>query len=153
VALVIKNAQRTFNADAFMRALASAGLPIASVTWAGFQRVGEHNYEPFATATRVVGYSSEKGEDIAAKGDLRFLTSRDLTPADDQALEALITGHDPAVKSPSQVESDVDDADLAFLAEGLKDWPRVDQAVALEKVARLLVRRFQTVTVSTLRPR
>ena len=121
MALIKKIHVKDFNPDKLREELEAAGGGfVQSTVWAGFDSVSDRLYTPMQ-ARRAVGSSSVNGVqtiDYADPGELRFVTPRDITPAEDDGLETILVAHNAATLSQAQIEADADeDVFDALIAE------------------------------------
>jgi hypothetical protein len=134
MAVVIIVKSKNFNPDRLREELETAGLValLTGISWAGFERATPRSYVP-AAARRIVGRYVSNGVttiDEADPGELRFSTTRDLSPAEATTLSGAVDAHDAARLSAEQGRQDQDETDLdallateraAFLTN-LQDW-------------------------------
>jgi hypothetical protein len=104
---------KDFNDDKLQEDLVS--LPIQGITWVGFIRSGERLHTPFPEASRVVGRSSADGDDIALRGELRFISPEPLTAPQNTSLDAILAAHNSATLTAEQVRQNQDNTDLDAL--------------------------------------
>ena len=144
MALIVKTVLKPLNADQLMAELAA--LPIAGVTWAGFDKVDDRRYGPMAAA-REIGHSVSNGvrvSDTANPGELRITTSRDLTAPETTSLDSILAAHNAATLSAEQQRQDQDTTDLSQLLSDFSAWDGMNNAqrnAALKRVLRLMLRK------------
>lgn len=169
MAALVKIVGKDFNPDRLREDLEGAGFAglLTGQGWAGFARISRRRYTPNA-GPRIVGRTVINGavsEDTAQPGELRFQSSRDLTPAEDAALDAALAAHDANMLSAEQVREDQDETDLTALLQTdratyiahLQNWSGYGNAqkfAAAEdmfrivgKILRLLLRRERGATI------
>jgi hypothetical protein len=144
---VVKIALKNFNGSKFHEEITATGLPVVSLTWAGFEKVtgSVRLYQPKA-ARSLVGVMVSNGvrtEDFADPGELRFATSRALTALESTALDAAITAHVSSVLTAEQTRENQDEADWTQFIADFGTWDAMNTAqrmAFLKRAMRVLLR-------------
>lgn len=121
-----------------------AGLPVLNLSWAGFNRLDDLRRTPFPEESRIVGYSSGSGNDVALRGEIRFNISQALTPAEDTNLNGILAAHNATQLTLEQQRQVQDGNDLDQIRTGFQNWDALTntQKFAVLKLAiRCLLRR------------
>lgn len=136
--LLVKIANKNINPGRLVEEI--AGLPIPTISWAGFTTLGDRLAAPF-DARRQVGTLSDGTPDFADPGELRLFASRVLTVLEEADLDAILLAHVAAVQSAEQVRQDQDDADLVQLRSDYDALSPLQKAGTQGRMLRLLLRR------------
>jgi hypothetical protein len=113
MAVTVKISVKDFNSNKLQEELAA--LPLTGISWAGFIRLDDRRHTPFPEASRVVGRSSSTGDDVALRGELRFISSSSLTAPQNASLDSILSSHNSATLSAEQVREDQDESDMEAL--------------------------------------
>jgi hypothetical protein len=98
---------------------------------------------PFPESSRVVGRSSSSGDDVAARGELRFLSPDALTAPQNTSLDSVLAAHNSATLTAEQQRQDQDDADMESLLAS-------DRAVYLNHIQTWDAKREVAPTIETV---
>lgn len=108
----IRTVTKDINRDLLRRDLTNSALPFERLDLAGFVRKNRFEGTP-APGPRVIVEDKVAGtQDIAQPGDIRFVFTTALTPAEDTALDTALTNHTSTDRTTEQTRSAQDKADL-----------------------------------------
>ncbi len=118
----LRNVTKDINRDLLRRDLTASALPFESLDLAGFVRKNRFEGTPAAGPRVIVDDKVNNIQDIAQAGDIRFVFTTALTPAEDTALDTALTNHISTDRTTAQTRRSQDAADLDTLETNFPNY-------------------------------
>lgn len=153
MARTIKVANKNINLPLLREELDAAPFPPRGFLMAGFEGVGDGQYEPNATREAIGSRTDpEGGPDIvimADPGELYVKTATMLTGGQNNRLDNVLAAHDATQQTAEQGRDLTDTADFNVLLNALQNWNTLTNAqkdMAQRRALRLLLREVKSGT-------
>ena len=117
---VTKFAVKNLNLPLLLEQIVTAGLTQRGLLLAGFLNTASDQYTPLAARTEI-GRSGNVS-DFADPGELRFTFGRALTPAEDTALDGVLTAHVSTVRTTDQQNKQTDRDSVDPFVANHRNW-------------------------------
>ncbi len=134
---------KDFNRRLLTRDLNLSALPFEKLDLAGFVKKDRFEVTPAPGPRVIVDDKVANIQDIAQPGEIRFVFTTALTPAEDTLLDTELASHTSTDRTQPQARQERDTTQLDELELEWPDWDTLNNAqrfVFLRKLSRLVIR-------------